>query len=212
MELSSYLSRFRSTWCFSRISLGYTWSDETYVQVSLICLWLSNKLDLWCFTEDGRRRTLRPRAMGEFLREKMTVASGALVGMMLLVILQLLQLSAAEDCGRQAGGKTCPNNLCCSQYGWCGSTSDYCGNGCQSQCGGGGGGGGGSTGKASYYTAPYVRKFPTPARLVVHLQPIAWTWACNRFGGPSFGGALPQTWSRFAFWGLIFNFRFDLEN
>lgn len=115
-------------------------------------------------------------AMGEIMREKMTVASGALVGMMFLVILQLLQLSAAEQCGTQAGGALCPNNLCCSQYGWCGSTSDYCGNGCQSQCGGGGGGGeggGGSTGKASFYTAPYVRKFPTPARLIVPLQPIA---------------------------------------
>jgi hypothetical protein len=115
-------------------------------------------------------------AMGEMMREKMTVASGALVGtmMMLLVLLQRLQLSAAEDCGRQAGGATCPNNLCCSQYGWCGTTPDYCGNTCQSQCSGGGGGGGGSTGKASYYTAPYVRKFPTPATLVVpDLQPIA---------------------------------------
>ena len=114
-------------------------------------------------TAEGERRGGLERAMGEMMREKMTVASaGALVGMMVLVILQLVQLSAAEDCGRQAGGATCPNNLCCSQYGWCGTGSDYCGNGCQSQCGGGGGGGGGgSTGKASYYTAPYVRKFPT---------------------------------------------------
>ncbi|MBA0561384.1 hypothetical protein Golob_018220, partial [Gossypium lobatum] len=28
----------------------------------------------------------------------------------------------AEQCGRQAGGALCPNNLCCSQYGWCGNT------------------------------------------------------------------------------------------
>uniref|UniRef100_A0A0D9WUA8 chitinase n=1 Tax=Leersia perrieri TaxID=77586 RepID=A0A0D9WUA8_9ORYZ len=39
-----------------------------------------------------------------------------------------------EQCGRQAGGALCPNCLCCSQFGWCGSTSDYCGAGCQSQC------------------------------------------------------------------------------
>ncbi|KAI5684045.1 hypothetical protein M9H77_05273 [Catharanthus roseus] len=39
-----------------------------------------------------------------------------------------------EQCGRQAGNALCPNNLCCSQYGWCGTTEDYCGNGCQSQC------------------------------------------------------------------------------
>nr|AAD34596.1 endochitinase precursor [Humulus lupulus] len=56
----------------------------------------------------------------------------------------------AEQCGRQAGGALCPNGLCCSQHGWCGTTSDYCAAGCQSQCssttptpsGGGGGGSG----------------------------------------------------------------------
>ncbi|XP_072969394.1 chitinase 1-like [Typha angustifolia] len=52
----------------------------------------------------------------------------------------------AEQCGSQAGGALCPNGQCCSQYGWCGTTSDYCGTGCQSQCGGGGGGGGGGSG------------------------------------------------------------------
>ncbi|XP_010555448.2 PREDICTED: endochitinase CH25 [Tarenaya hassleriana] len=30
-------------------------------------------------------------------------------------------------------------NLCCSQYGWCGDTEPYCGQGCQSQCGPSGG-------------------------------------------------------------------------
>ena len=28
--------------------------------------------------------------------------------------------------------------LCCSQFGWCGNTNDYCGNGCQSQFSSGG--------------------------------------------------------------------------
>uniref|UniRef100_A0A0E0KF33 chitinase n=1 Tax=Oryza punctata TaxID=4537 RepID=A0A0E0KF33_ORYPU len=51
----------------------------------------------------------------------------------------------AEQCGSQAGGALCPNCLCCSQFGWCGSTSDYCGAGCQSQCSAGGCGGGGPT-------------------------------------------------------------------
>ncbi|XP_073106012.1 basic endochitinase A isoform X2 [Elaeis guineensis] len=46
--------------------------------------------------------------------------------------------SLAQQCGSQAGGQTCPNGLCCSQYGYCGSTSAYCGDGCQSQCSGGG--------------------------------------------------------------------------
>ncbi|KAJ3691322.1 hypothetical protein LUZ61_020486 [Rhynchospora tenuis] len=50
----------------------------------------------------------------------------------------------AQQCGSQAGGANCANNLCCSKYGYCGSTSDYCGDGCQSQCSTGGGGEGGS--------------------------------------------------------------------
>ncbi|KAL6011877.1 Chitinase 1 [Asimina triloba] len=43
----------------------------------------------------------------------------------------------AEQCGTQAGGALCPGGLCCSQFGWCGNTPPYCGQGCQSQCGGG---------------------------------------------------------------------------
>ena len=46
----------------------------------------------------------------------------------------LLGTSTAEQCGRQAGGAVCPNGLCCSQFGWCGTTSEYCKNNCQSQC------------------------------------------------------------------------------
>ena len=38
----------------------------------------------------------------------------------------------AEQCGRQAGGAVCPNNFCCSQWGFCGLGGDYCGTGCQS--------------------------------------------------------------------------------
>lgn len=61
--------------------------------------------------------------------------------------------------GGSSKGYTCPSSLpCCSVYGWCGSTSDYCltSNGCQSQFGnctqngtppaGGGDGGGGGDG------------------------------------------------------------------
>lgn len=50
---------------------------------------------------------------------------------------------SAEQCGNQAGGALCPGGQCCSKFGWCGTTPDYCSNDCQSQCGGGGGGGGG---------------------------------------------------------------------
>ncbi|KAJ9190180.1 hypothetical protein P3X46_001408 [Hevea brasiliensis] len=49
----------------------------------------------------------------------------------------------AEQCGWQAGGALCPGGLCCSQYGWCANTPEYCGSGCQSQCDGGVGGEGG---------------------------------------------------------------------
>ncbi|KAL9261035.1 Pro-hevein-like protein [Drosera capensis] len=47
--------------------------------------------------------------------------------------------AAAQQCGSQAGGQLCPNGLCCSQYGYCGSTDAYCStaNHCQSQCHGG---------------------------------------------------------------------------
>lgn len=47
---------------------------------------------------------------------------------------------AGQQCGRQAGGQTCAGNICCSQYGYCGTTADYCSpdNNCQSNCWGGG--------------------------------------------------------------------------
>ncbi|GAV86263.1 Chitin_bind_1 domain-containing protein/Barwin domain-containing protein [Cephalotus follicularis] len=70
----------------------------------------------------------------------------------------LLCLSAtviAQQCGQQAGGQTCPNNLCCSQYGYCGSSAEYCGTNCQSNCAGGGGSGGGGGGGASNVRATY---------------------------------------------------------
>ncbi|KAF7354409.1 hypothetical protein MVEN_01129900 [Mycena venus] len=30
---------------------------------------------------------------------------------------------------------TCPLNVCCSEFGFCGTTTEFCGNGCQSNCG-----------------------------------------------------------------------------
>ncbi|XP_058780911.1 endochitinase A2-like [Vicia villosa] len=43
-------------------------------------------------------------------------------------------LADKAQCGSQAGGALCPNQLCCSAWGFCGSTPIYCGDGCQSQC------------------------------------------------------------------------------
>jgi len=51
-----------------------------------------------------------------------------------------LQVCVAQQCGRQASGQVCSGELCCSQWGYCGNGNDYCGQGCQSNCGGGGGG------------------------------------------------------------------------
>ncbi|XP_027349331.1 pro-hevein [Abrus precatorius] len=73
----------------------------------------------------------------------------------LALLLCFMVTAMAEQCGQQAGGQICPNNLCCSQYGWCGDTEDYCSvsKGCQSNCWGGGGGGGGES--ASNVRATY---------------------------------------------------------
>ena len=42
-------------------------------------------------------------------------------------------LADGEQCGEEAGGAKCSNNLCCSRVGFCGSTDAYClyDNGCQ---------------------------------------------------------------------------------
>ncbi|CAN0829570.1 Acidic endochitinase WIN6.2C (Fragment) [Linum grandiflorum] len=44
------------------------------------------------------------------------------------------------NCGSQAGDKKCKGGLCCSYFGFCGDTKNYCGEKCQSgPCTGGGG-------------------------------------------------------------------------
>ncbi|CAF2376143.1 BnaA01g30540D [Brassica napus] len=45
--------------------------------------------------------------------------------LLLIIFSFLLSFSSAEECGRQAGGALCPNNLCCSPFGWCGDTEPY---------------------------------------------------------------------------------------
>jgi peptidoglycan/xylan/chitin deacetylase (PgdA/CDA1 family) len=44
-----------------------------------------------------------------------------------------VKISTNGRCGGSNG--VCPNNLCCSKYGYCGQTNDYCGTGCQSEFG-----------------------------------------------------------------------------
>ena len=41
-------------------------------------------------------------------------------------------LSTDGKCGSKNNNKVCPNNGCCSKYGYCGTTDAYCGSGCQS--------------------------------------------------------------------------------
>eukprot|EP00984_Skeletonema_dohrnii_P031034 scaffold23052_cov129-Skeletonema_dohrnii-CCMP3373.AAC.3 len=52
------------------------------------------------------------------------------------LLLSNLAVSSAWRCGSDFGGKTCADGgyegYCCSSAGWCGTTEDYCGVGCQS--------------------------------------------------------------------------------
>jgi len=45
-----------------------------------------------------------------------------------------LVISPNSQCGTN-NGFTCPGTECCSQYGWCGTSTQYCGSGCQSTFG-----------------------------------------------------------------------------
>ncbi|XP_074587273.1 putative inactive chitinase-like protein LaCIC [Curcuma longa] len=53
---------------------------------------------------------------------------------MVCIVAALLLGASGEQCGNQVNGTLCPNNLCCSEYGWCGNTPAYCCQNCQSQC------------------------------------------------------------------------------
>ncbi|KAL9241777.1 hypothetical protein vseg_015843 [Gypsophila vaccaria] len=55
--------------------------------------------------------------------------------MLLITLPYLMGMTSAFQCGRQGGGRSCGSGLCCSQYGYCGTSPDYCGpRNCQSQC------------------------------------------------------------------------------
>ncbi|OAA67644.1 symbiotic chitinase [Cordyceps fumosorosea ARSEF 2679] len=48
----------------------------------------------------------------------------------------LANCDATAECGKFAKepGKKCPLNVCCSQHGFCGTTTDFCNSKCQSNC------------------------------------------------------------------------------
>ncbi|KAF8052465.1 hypothetical protein N665_1556s0010 [Sinapis alba] len=80
----------------------------------------------------------------------------------LILLSYTAAMVAGQQCGRQAGGQTCAGNICCSQYGYCGTTADYCSpdNNCQSNCWGSGPSGPGES--ASNVRATY--HFYNPAQ------------------------------------------------
>lgn len=47
-----------------------------------------------------------------------------------------IDIDGSFRCGVNYNNDICPSSLCCSQYGYCGNTADYCsiGSGCQSNC------------------------------------------------------------------------------
>jgi len=69
----------------------------------------------------------------------------------------------------------CAGGLCCSQYGYCGSTSAYCGAGCQSQCSGSSSSSGSSSGSGGTGNS---------------LPNIA-TWYCSTSNPGSYGSCFP---------------------
>ncbi|KDP25869.1 hypothetical protein JCGZ_22899 [Jatropha curcas] len=54
--------------------------------------------------------------------------------LVILLVLVSTSRALAQRCGNQAGGALCSDGLCCSEFGYCGMTLEYCSNGCQSQC------------------------------------------------------------------------------
>lgn len=55
-----------------------------------------------------------------------------LMSLILMVSPLLFEVGLAQTCS--ASNPSCASGLCCSKYGYCGSTSDYCGANCVAQC------------------------------------------------------------------------------
>lgn len=90
-------------------------------------------------------------------------------GVILLLFMALMASAAimvsAQNCD---SNKQCADNQCCSQWGYCGCTSDYCGVGCKSQCNGCSGGGSGKTIGIDY--GRLGNNLPSPSQVVSLLQ------------------------------------------
>ncbi|OTB03078.1 carbohydrate esterase family 4 protein [Hypoxylon sp. CI-4A] len=85
--------------------------------------------------------------------------------------------------GAGTAGSTCPDSLCCSQYGYCGNTTDYCSTGCQSQfgiCSGSGGDGDGSGDDGDGETSPDLTCGTTGAGENGYICPTG--MCCSQYG------------------------------
>ncbi|KAI8906881.1 hypothetical protein EDD86DRAFT_192827 [Gorgonomyces haynaldii] len=79
----------------------------------------------------------------------------------------LFAVTSAQQCGPLGGNGVCASGECCSQWGWCGTTTEYCGTGCLP-----------AFGKCNGVTSPS----PSPSTSVTPPTPSS-TPGC----GPSFG-------------------------
>nr|ACJ61939.1 chitinase [Zea mays subsp. parviglumis] len=89
------------------------------------------------------------------------VSAPQLVTLGLALLCAVAGPAAAQNCG-------CQPNVCCSKFGYCGTTDEYCGDGCQSgPCRSGGGGssssGGGGANVASVVTGSFFNGIKSQA-------------------------------------------------
>ena len=95
---------------------------------------LEETVSSWPYLIGGRVIGFPAMATLGSIRGDVRVEQMAVALVLLASLLSIVQLASAAASGSQAGGLRFANNLCCSQYGYCGQTSAYCGTGCQSQC------------------------------------------------------------------------------
>ncbi|KAH8195227.1 hypothetical protein TruAng_010610 [Truncatella angustata] len=76
--------------------------------------------------------------MRTFMLMSFTFASSLAVASASSLPVFIRDVSPDDTCGNTGAGSsgyTCPTGTCCSQYGYCGNTTDYCTSGCQSTFG-----------------------------------------------------------------------------
>ncbi|KAL2920924.1 Endochitinase CH25, partial [Bienertia sinuspersici] len=66
----------------------------------------------------------------------MKIKLSSTLALLILTLVLLVDQGVTQECGSQVDFKfNCTQGQCCSNYGWCGTTDVYCGEGnCQSQC------------------------------------------------------------------------------